>query len=496
MQGQTAGLLGRSRRFLVVAAIVVAWGLAPARLPVAASAPTGSWTTFNGSNTHVGSDTADPPIKSVAPAWTAAVSGDVYGQALVSGSHEYVATEKDMVYDLNPLTGQPTWSLSLGNPVPAVDTYCSNIDPLGVTSTPVLVGTLLMVAAYIQTAPNSDGNFVLFALDTTHSPATIAWQQPLTGPGGVPGLTARTQNQRGALLYANGNVYLPFGGRGGGPGGPTGDCGVYHGWMVGLPATGPNPGLPNNGLFWFRTDSGLQPDPAKCPCGAAFWAMGGPVADSAGNLYAVSGNATNGKGGNAPNSRGQSQTVFRLSPQLALLQRYRVSNWRARDLADSDLGSMGPVLVDGGYLFVAGKGGIAYLLDSNNLSRGPAAKISRLCGGGDFIGTASYAAGTIYAPCSNGFYAFHLAVGGTPLMSVLWSKTGYGASPAVVAMGFVWELNTSAALVHVLKPGDGSEFASVTLATGVPRFTGLTAVDGIVSIGAGGYVFALTGPTS
>jgi hypothetical protein len=38
----------------------------------------------------------------------------------------------------------------------------------------------------------------------------------------------RTQNQRAALALLNGTIYVPFGGH-------FGDCGDYHGWVIGLP---------------------------------------------------------------------------------------------------------------------------------------------------------------------------------------------------------------------------------------------------------------------
>ena len=37
----------------------------------------------------------------------------------------------------------------------------------------------------------------------------------------------RDQNQRGALVVVGDTLYLPYGGH-------FGDCGTYHGWIVGI----------------------------------------------------------------------------------------------------------------------------------------------------------------------------------------------------------------------------------------------------------------------
>src|SRR5207244_9012584 len=42
---------------------------------------------------------------------------------------------------------------------------------------------------------------------------------------------SRVQNQRGALTILNGTLYVPYGGF-------YGDCGDYHGWVVGVPLGG------------------------------------------------------------------------------------------------------------------------------------------------------------------------------------------------------------------------------------------------------------------
>ena len=45
--------------------------------------------------------------------------------------------------------------------------------------------------------------------------------------------TSLVQNQRAALGLVNGVVYVPYSGH-------SSDCGVYHGWVVGVPVNNPS----------------------------------------------------------------------------------------------------------------------------------------------------------------------------------------------------------------------------------------------------------------
>ena len=45
--------------------------------------------------------------------------------------------------------------------------------------------------------------------------------------------TSYMQNERGGLAIVNGIVYVPFSGH-------AGDCGTYHGWVVGIPINNPS----------------------------------------------------------------------------------------------------------------------------------------------------------------------------------------------------------------------------------------------------------------
>jgi hypothetical protein len=74
----------------------------------------------------------------------ASISGHVYAQPLYwkpNGAKRglvIVATESNNVYALNDTTGAVIWHASLGNSVPRSELPCGNIDPVGITGTPVI----------------------------------------------------------------------------------------------------------------------------------------------------------------------------------------------------------------------------------------------------------------------------------------------------------------------------------------------------------------------
>jgi outer membrane protein assembly factor BamB len=50
----------------------------------------------------------------------------------------FVATEDNIVQALDANTGKAVWRRSLGSPVPLSALSCGNINPLGITGTPVI----------------------------------------------------------------------------------------------------------------------------------------------------------------------------------------------------------------------------------------------------------------------------------------------------------------------------------------------------------------------
>src|SRR5262249_37448939 len=114
------------------------------------------------------------------------------------------------------------WQQHLGEPVSRADLPCGNIDPSGLTSTPVIDGPsgTLYVAGRFQPTHHD-----LVALDV--NTGAIKFKRAIDPPGADP----RYPQQRAALLFSSGRVYVPFGGN-------FGDCGPYKGWVVASQADG------------------------------------------------------------------------------------------------------------------------------------------------------------------------------------------------------------------------------------------------------------------
>lgn len=77
------------------------------------------------------------------PHFHAEIRGHVYAQPLFWRNADargeiFVATEDDTVYALDALSGKTIWTKKLGDPVPLSALPCGNINPLGITGTPVI----------------------------------------------------------------------------------------------------------------------------------------------------------------------------------------------------------------------------------------------------------------------------------------------------------------------------------------------------------------------
>ncbi len=242
----------------------------PSPTPVSPSPPTSSqtssddWPTYHRDSFRTGFVAGASLGSTAHRLWTSdRLDGDVYAEPLVIGGKVLAATEQNSVYALDFTTGKQVWKVNLGTPVPLSQLGCGNIDPSGITSTPVAdpAAKRLYVVARLQ--PN---HHELFILDT--DAGTVVSHRTVDPPGADP----RVQQQRAALALSKGKVYVAFGGL-------EGDCGNFYGWVVGAPVSGNDP------LITYRVS------PHR---GASLWAPAGPAADSTGNLYVTSGNGYSG----------------------------------------------------------------------------------------------------------------------------------------------------------------------------------------------------------
>ena len=279
------------------------------------------------------------------------IFGSVYAQPLYiengpnGAAMIIVATEANRVYALDAITGNIIWQRSIGMPVSS-GLPCGNIDPLGITGTPVvdLASRSLFSDAMVQ---GSTPKHLIYSLNVDTGAIRSGWPVDVNAKARYNGLAfdSLVQNQRAALGLLKGVVYVPYSGH-------LGDCGNYHGWVVGVPINNPS-----NVTAWATS----------APRGGGIWGHGGIA--SATNLFVVTGNTFN-TGGNWMGG----EAVIRLLPGPVFSGNSKVywvpTNWLDLDNQDKDLGGCGPILITVGttkFVLALGKNGKAYLLNRNNL---------------------------------------------------------------------------------------------------------------------------------
>src|SRR5262249_36497974 len=113
---------------------------------------------------------------------------------------------------------------------------CGNIDPLGVTGTPTI--DLASRILYLDAMTTPDGGItkkhLIFALGVDSGALIPDWPVDVNASASFNGVAfdSSVQNQRGALQLLNDTLYVPYGGH-------SGDCGSFHGWVVGVPVVTP-----------------------------------------------------------------------------------------------------------------------------------------------------------------------------------------------------------------------------------------------------------------
>ncbi|HEX4217302.1 MAG TPA: PQQ-binding-like beta-propeller repeat protein, partial [Acidimicrobiales bacterium] len=380
-------------------------------LPTASTAPStaGQWLTYHRDIARSGDDPSEPNVSTVSQLWQAKVDGQVYAEPLVDGGRVIVATENNTVYSLDAATGQVVWSTSLGAPVPGSDMPCGNIDPSGITGTPVIdpADGVVWVVAFV-----GPGEHQLVAVDLADG--RVRSRQPIV----LPGVDALAEQQRGALTVEHGNVYVSFGGL-------YGDCGNYRGFVVSFPTTG------SGTQTTFGVPTAHQ---------GAIWSPPGPAVTSAGSLVVATGN------GASTSSYDDGDSVIALSPTLQVIGTFAPANWVQLNETDQDLGSVSPTLV-GNEIFQVGKDGVGYLLDADNLGGiGGQLYAAQVCSAPAFGGTAVDGS-VVIVPCLDGLTA--IQVEANHIFRTVWSQPSVVSSAPVVAAGRVWAVTRGGRLAEL-----------------------------------------------
>jgi outer membrane protein assembly factor BamB len=429
---------------------------------------TTGWSTYQHDAARNGADPDTPSVTGVAASWNTQLDGQLYAQPLVSGNVVYAATENNTVYALDASTGAVMWQQHLAAPASLSQLPCGNINPYGITSTPVLdTNTGVLYAVALQSSPSV--HHELYALNVNGAGAVLH-HFAIDAPGSDPTI----HGQRGALALANGRVYVVYSGR-------AGDCGSYVGRVVAA-STSDSTGasvisyaLPNTGR-------------------GGIWAA--PSVDSGGSVYVATGNS------NATGStRDRGESVVKLGPTLNEIDYFTAPEWSNLNSTDTDIGSIGPILLSNGWILQGGKSGAGYLLNSARLGHvGGQLFEGQICDSGQqATGWGAYLApDTVFVPCTSALKAVHIQTSGTPGFTVSTVRSGYGghpgASPPILSGGVLWNLDVGNRLLLGFDPSTGQNRFSQPLAGTPDHFAAPSSGAGHILVPAGSILeaFALS----
>ena len=444
------------RRLLTVpslAAALVAALLAPASPAAAASAD--DWTQYHGDIRHRGFSAATPaPAASLRRAWSRTLDGAVYASPIVAEGTVVVATENNTLYGFTR-SGTLKWQHHDAPPVPLSKLPCGNIDPLGITGTPVYDATTHRVYAVTTTASRSGIKHQLLGIDirsgqvAVRRSADVAGQNPLY------------ENQRGALGLYRSHVLITYGGH-------AGDCGPYHGYLLQVPTNG-------GALTSYRTGDDTE---------AGMWQPSGPAVYSDGSILVVSGNGSRTTG-----SWDGSNAVHKVSAGTSRrLSYFAETTWQQGNRDDTDLGSSGATII-GNRVWIQGKTSTGYLLDGANLGGigHPLQTVKNACarqfGGSAVHGTSAY------LPCTDGIRKITVSNGRVALS---WKASSSVTGSPVVGGGLVWSLDPAGGVLYGLDERTGAVRRTITVGA-TTRFATPALSGSLAFVGTKTGVVAVSG---
>ncbi|MDQ6660541.1 MAG: PQQ-binding-like beta-propeller repeat protein [Chloroflexota bacterium] len=429
-------------------------GATSTHVPSPASVPSSTatdWTTYHRDNTRAGAIANMPDPHSLARSWNMQLDGAVYAEPLVVGTHVFIATEGDSLYSLDSRTGKIQWHTNVGTPVPQSSLPCGNINPLGITGTPVYDAKTGLIFAVAEV---SGPQHLLVGIDALSGKVRV---RRSVNP---PGMDIIAHQQRAALVLSQDMVYIAFGGL-------NGDCGNYHGWVVASRTDG------NGSLLSYQVPTTRE---------GGIWAASGPAVDTAGNIYVAVGNGETTQG-----NWDHSDSILRLSPTLQLEDGFAPTTWRQENAVDADLGSMGPLLLPNGLVFADGKGGQGYLLHADALGgiggQAYQASICRAFGGAAALGS------QVFVPCTDGIREVTIGPGAT--MTVGWHTQQQIAGSPVVGGHTVYSLAPYGGVLYALNSTNGSVRTSVQVGQ-TSHFATPTLAGNSIFIGTMTGVVAIT----
>ena len=347
------------------------------------------------------------------------IVGNVHAQPLYieggpNGPMIIAVTASNNIYALNASTGAVIWQRNVGTPPPGGNP-CGNIFPVGTIGTPVvdLGSRSLFFDAMLSGNPNKH---FIYSLNVDTGATNAGWPGDVDATASYNGIpfVSVPQEDRGALALVNGIVYVPYSGY-------FGDCGMYHGWVVGVDINNPS-----NVHGWATT-----------AIGGGIWGHSGVASDGT-NMFVITGNTFN-TGGNWMGG----EAIIRLQAGPTWTTQptdyWAPTNWFNLDQGDTDLGGVSAMLIDvpgatpSQLVLALGKDGNAYLLNRNNLG-GIAVPVASLSVDGVIRGqsSATYhtSQGTYFVfRGSNEIKAYKITATSPPSIVFAWSasQTGQGS---------------------------------------------------------------------
>ena len=432
-----------------------------------ATAVTTAWPMYHLDQGRSGNDTGEPSFSNLGNAWNSSpLDGAIYAEPLVAGNLVIVATENNSLYAFNAVTGSPQWGpIRLGTPRTS-SFPCGDINPLGITGTPVIDGGFLYAVAEVQTSPTA---FEFHLAKVNATTGAVSYNRNITPAG----MDTNVEQERSALAVSTGNVVVVWGGL-------DGDCGMYHGYIETV-----------------AESSGLEKQQWNDTAGVGgreggMWAPSGPAVDPAGNIYVSTGNGSS----TTITSYDYGDSVLKFSPMLGMQPSFFApTDWASLNASDTDLGSMGPSLLPNGLLFAIGKGGRGYLLNQSALPGS-----SNPGGGENFSAAVCHASSSaafgglavsgniVFVPCVDGIAA--VSIDSPSSFHTLWYSSGGGSAP-IVAGGLVWTLTMFGGTnLYGLQPRTGHVTAVLRLPAVTQHFATPAAGDGMLLVGAGNRLAA------
>jgi len=427
--------------------------------------------------------------------------GGVYAQPLLwreprsDKATLIVATDQDEVYAIDAASGAQIWRRTLGEPVPRSALPCGNLPTLGVTGTPVIDPARAAVYLDAMVMRAGEPRHEIYALALADGSIEPGW--PVDVATVLKGaFTPAVQNQRGALALFAGRVFVPYSGH-------YGDCGDYHGVVVGVS----------------ESDPGKVESFSTRARGGGIWGQGGVTGDG-GSLFVATGNTFDAT------AWSDGEAVLRFGPSLArpvdAHDYFAPSKWNWLDRADQDLGGSAPIPLDvpsakgvHKLIFAIDKTGEAYLLDRDRLggighpltSAHVMANVAIVspavwsAGDSVFVALQGYGANCPPDKSGKGLVALKIRVDPTPTIDTAWCAAVSGNRGAPIVTTTDGSANP---IIFILSPegenrlyafrGDTGELLASPPdhLRGVHRFQTIIASGNRLYVASGGQVYAFT----